>query len=52
MPPGKMIPKNALAMGVPVKIRENAVEDGAFEEGVKHYLGLCELYKNKLKRIN
>jgi carbonic anhydrase/acetyltransferase-like protein (isoleucine patch superfamily) len=52
VPPGKMIPKNALAMGVPVKIRENAVEDGAFEEGVKHYLGLCELYKNKLKRIN
>ncbi len=52
VPPGKIIPNNALAMGVPVKIRENAVAENIFEEGVQHYLHLCDLYKRTLKKIN
>lgn len=52
VPPGKEIPPNSLAMGVPVKIKENAIEDGIFEDGVNHYLELTQMYKNSLKKIN
>ena len=52
VPPGKTIPEKALALGVPVKIKENAVEKNSFEDGVNHYLELTKLYKNTLKRIN
>ena len=52
VPPGKLVPANSLALGVPVKIRENAVADNVFEEGVEHYLELCEIYKKSLKRIS
>ena len=52
VPPGKTIPEKALALGVPVKIKENAVEENSFEDGVNHYLELTKLYKNTLKRIN
>ena len=52
VPPGKLVPANSLALGVPVKIRENAVADNVFEEGVEHYLELCEIYKKTLKRIS
>lgn len=52
VPPGKLVPANSLALGVPVKIRENAVADNVFEEGVEHYLELCEIYKKTLKKIS
>lgn len=52
VPPGKLVPANSLALGVPVKIRENAVAENVFEEGVEHYLELCEIYKKTLKRIS
>ena len=52
VPPGKTIPENALALGVPVKIKENAVEENSFEDGVKHYLELTKLYKNTLRKLN
>ena len=52
VPPKKIVPARALAMGVPVKIRENSVEDNIFEDGVEHYLHLCDLYKLTLKRID
>jgi carbonic anhydrase/acetyltransferase-like protein (isoleucine patch superfamily) len=52
VPPGKTIPEKALALGVPVKIKENAVEENSFEDGVNHYLELTKIYKNTLKRIN
>lgn len=51
VPPGKTIPENALALGVPVKIKENAVESNSFEDGVNHYLELTKIYKNTLKKI-
>lgn len=52
VPPGKLVPANSLALGVPVKIRENAIAENVFEEGVEHYLELCEIYKKTLKRIS
>jgi carbonic anhydrase/acetyltransferase-like protein (isoleucine patch superfamily) len=52
VPPGKQIPMLSLAMGVPVKIRENSVEINSFEAGVEHYLVLVEKYKKTMKRIN
>lgn len=52
VPPGKTIPEKALALGVPVKIKENAVEENSFEDGVNHYLELTKIYKNTLKKIN
>ena len=52
VPPKKIVPARALAMGVPVKIRENSVEENIFEDGVEHYLHLCDLYKRTLKRID
>ena len=52
VPPGKTIPENALALGVPVKIKENAFESNSFEDGVNHYLELTKVYKNTLKKIN
>ena len=52
VPPGKTIPEKALALGVPIKIKENAVEENSFEDGVNHYLELTKIYKNTLKRIN
>jgi carbonic anhydrase/acetyltransferase-like protein (isoleucine patch superfamily) len=52
VPPGKTIPEKALALGVPVKIKENAVEENSFEDGVNHYLELTKLYKKTLRKIN
>ena len=52
VPPGKNIPEKALALGVPVKIKENAVAENSFEDGVNHYLELTKLYKNTLRKIN
>lgn len=52
VPPGKSIPEKALALGVPVKIKENAVAENSFEDGVNHYLELTKLYKNTLRKIN
>ncbi len=52
VPPGKTIPEKALALGVPVKIKENAVEENSFEDGVNHYLELTKIYRNTLRIIN
>jgi len=52
VPPKKIVPARSLAMGVPVKIRENSVEENIFEDGVEHYLHLCDLYKRSMKRID
>jgi len=52
VPPGKTIPEKALALGVPVKIKENAVEENSFEDGVNHYLELTKIYRNTLRKIN
>lgn len=50
--PGKQIPDFALAMGVPVKIKENTFSKGAFKDSVENYLNLSEQFKKGLKRID
>jgi carbonic anhydrase/acetyltransferase-like protein (isoleucine patch superfamily) len=50
--PGKQIPEFALAMGVPVKIKENAFLKDAFKDSVENYLNLSEQFKKGLKRID
>jgi carbonic anhydrase/acetyltransferase-like protein (isoleucine patch superfamily) len=50
--PGKLIPAYSLAIGVPVKIKENAFTAGAFSASVENYLRLSEQYKTGLKRID
>jgi len=50
--PGKFIPAFSLAVGVPVKIKENAFTHGAFKDSVENYLRLSEQYKTGLKRID
>jgi carbonic anhydrase/acetyltransferase-like protein (isoleucine patch superfamily) len=46
-----LVPNNALAYGVPAKIREAAVENGAFDWNVKMYVQNAKLYKEKLRLI-
>ena len=50
--PGKQIPAFSLALGVPIKIKENAFESGAFKSSVDNYLILSEKFKKGLKRID
>lgn len=50
--PGKRIPAYSLAVGVPVKIKENAFKPGEFKNSVDNYLSLSEKYKKGLKRID
>lgn len=50
--PGKKVPAFALAMGVPIKIKENALLKGAFKDSVQNYLNLSEQFKKGLKRID
>ncbi|MEN9710075.1 MAG: hypothetical protein RL441_67 [Actinomycetota bacterium] len=47
-----IVPGNALAMGVPAKIREGAVEDGAFDWNVNMYVHNVNWYKKDLRRID
>jgi carbonic anhydrase/acetyltransferase-like protein (isoleucine patch superfamily) len=47
-----IVPGNALAMGVPAKIREGAVEDGAFDWNVNMYVHNVHWYKKDLRRID
>lgn len=50
--PGKQIPAFSLALGVPVKIKENVFAPGSFKSSVENYLNLSEKFKNGLKRID
>ena len=47
-----LVPNNALAYGVPAKIRENSVETGFFDWNVQMYVKNAKLYKEKLRRID
>jgi carbonic anhydrase/acetyltransferase-like protein (isoleucine patch superfamily) len=47
-----LVPNNALAYGVPAKIREDAVENGVFDWNVEMYLKNAKLYNEKLRLIN
>ena len=46
------VPSQGLAVGVPAKIKENAVEIGAFDWNVNTYLNNVEWYTKELRRID
>ncbi len=52
VPPGKVVPSYSLAIGVPVKIKENMFQAGSFEDSVENYLNLSSQYQSGLKRID
>ena len=46
------IPPLAMALGVPCKIRENAVEPGAFDYAVEIYINDGHQYRSDLRRLS
>lgn len=46
------VPSGAMALGVPAKIRENAVLPGAFDENVQSYVANGKRYREQLRRLN
>lgn len=46
------VPAYALALGVPAKIRPDAVADGAHDENVRQYVANGKRYKEQLRRID
>jgi carbonic anhydrase/acetyltransferase-like protein (isoleucine patch superfamily) len=46
------VPSNALAVGVPAKIKLDAVVDGAFDWNVNTYLNNVEIYSRDLRRLD
>jgi carbonic anhydrase/acetyltransferase-like protein (isoleucine patch superfamily) len=49
--PGTEVPTGAMALGVPAKIRPNAVPPGAFDDAVARYVANGALYAKELRRI-
>ncbi|WTW97833.1 gamma carbonic anhydrase family protein [Streptomycetaceae bacterium NBC_01309] len=46
------VPSHAMALGVPAKIRPDAVKPGAFETAVRHYVENGQRFKEQLRRID
>jgi carbonic anhydrase/acetyltransferase-like protein (isoleucine patch superfamily) len=46
------VPAGAMALGVPAKLRENAVAPGAFDENVATYVANGERYRQELRRLD
>jgi carbonic anhydrase/acetyltransferase-like protein (isoleucine patch superfamily) len=46
------VPAHAMALGVPAKIRADAVPPGAFDEGVRLYVGNGRRYREQLRRLD
>lgn len=46
------VPARAMALGVPAKVRENAVPAGAFTENVETYVANGKRYKTDLRRLD
>lgn len=49
---GMVVPSGAMALGVPAKIRENAVDLEAIREPMLTYVARAERYRAELKRID
>jgi carbonic anhydrase/acetyltransferase-like protein (isoleucine patch superfamily) len=53
MVPGKVVvPRCAMALGVPVKIREDALPEGHSQMNVDTYIGRAKLFAAELRRID
>ncbi len=48
----KSVPSRAIALGVPAKIRENYVPEGAFERTVNWYVENADRYRRELRRLD
>ena len=46
------VPSYAMALGVPCRIRENAVAVGAFDDSVSHYVANGHLFRAGLRRLD
>jgi carbonic anhydrase/acetyltransferase-like protein (isoleucine patch superfamily) len=46
------VPARAMALGVPAKIRENAVEADAFTDNIESYVANGKRYRQELRRID
>jgi carbonic anhydrase/acetyltransferase-like protein (isoleucine patch superfamily) len=46
------VPAHAMALGVPAKLRLDAVPDGAFEEAVEMYVANGRHYRQHLRRLD
>lgn len=46
------VPSRAMALGVPAKIRENAVPPGSFDDAVARYVANGKRYREELRRID
>jgi len=49
--PGTEVPARAMALGVPAKLRPEAVEPGSFTDAVSRYVANGERYARELRRI-
>jgi len=52
VPNDTQIPSYAMALGVPCKIRENAVEAGSFDYAVELYSQDGHMYRSELRQLN
>ncbi|MBW3668662.1 MAG: gamma carbonic anhydrase family protein [Actinobacteria bacterium] len=52
VPNGMEVPSFAMALGVPAKVRENAVKEGFVKEAVEIYVGNAHRYQTGLRRID
>lgn len=50
--PGTEVPARAMALGVPAKIRADAVTSGSFTDAVSRYVANGERYARELRRID
>jgi carbonic anhydrase/acetyltransferase-like protein (isoleucine patch superfamily) len=49
---GTEVPSRAMALGVPAKLREDAVAPGSFSEAVQRYVANGQRYRRELRRLN
>jgi carbonic anhydrase/acetyltransferase-like protein (isoleucine patch superfamily) len=52
VPPDTEVPARAMALGVPCRIREDAVEEDAFQHAVQTYVRNGHWYRAELRRLD
>jgi carbonic anhydrase/acetyltransferase-like protein (isoleucine patch superfamily) len=52
VPGGMEVPTGAMALGVPARLREDAVTPGEFEQAVVSYIERGERFREQLRRIS
>jgi len=52
VPNDRVVPSGAMALGVPARIREQAVPPGTFDEAVRLYVDNGKRYRTELRRVD